>query len=57
MALEDFLIRHPGWRVVQRPISPRYRAEREDCALSVTADSISALDVLAGEVDAQMAAA
>lgn len=57
MALEEFLTAHPGWFVVQRPFSPRYRAQREDCGLSVTADDISALDSQAAEIDAQMAVA
>lgn len=56
MALEEFLTAHPHWFVVQRPFPPRYRAEREDCGLSVTADDISALDSQAAEIDAQMAA-
>lgn len=54
---EDFCTAHPEWHVEVRPVWPRYHAEREDGSLSVTADSIDALDSQAAEIDAQMAAA
>lgn len=54
---EDFCTAHPDWHVEVRPVRPRYHAKREDGGLSVTANSIDALDSQAAEIDARMAAA